>query len=74
MSEALRLNPHIGAVIAARLRLIAQGDGDAIPISERRFGPHFEKPCRNGDTIICAAPECQAAYTCCYGRRKGRPA
>jgi hypothetical protein len=35
-----------------------------VPIEQRRFGPHFEKPCRNPDTIVCAAPECQARYAC----------
>jgi hypothetical protein len=38
-----------------------------VPIEQRRFGPHFEKPCRNPDTIVCAARSCQAAYRCRWG-------
>lgn len=35
-----------------------------VPLEQRRFGPHFEKPCRNPETIICAARPCQMAYAC----------
>lgn len=37
-----------------------------VPLEQRQFGPHFEKPCRNPDTIICAARSCQATYSCRY--------
>ena len=42
-------------------------DQHLIPLERRRFGPHFEKPCRNPDTIVCAARSCQAAYSCRWG-------
>lgn len=38
-----------------------------VPIDRRRFGPHFEKPCFNPDTIVCAARSCQQAYKCRWG-------
>ena len=41
-------------------------DQHLIPIERRRFGPHFEKPCANPDTIVCAARSCQQAYKCQY--------
>jgi hypothetical protein len=35
-----------------------------VPVESRRFGPSFEKPCRNRDTIICTIKRCREAYTC----------
>ena len=43
-------------------------DQHLIPIERRRFGPHFEKPCFNPDTIVCAARSCQQAYKCQWRR------
>src|ERR1700732_674913 len=38
--------------------------GQTIPFDKRRFGPAFEKPCRNRATIICVAEKCRIAYAC----------
>ena len=35
-------------------------------IVRRRFGPSFEKPCRNPDVVECAELKCQVANECCY--------
>jgi hypothetical protein len=42
-------------------------DQQLAPIEKRRFGPAFEKPCRNPNTIICTARSCQIAYRCRWG-------
>jgi hypothetical protein len=38
-------------------------DQALVPLDHRRFGPCFEKPCRNPDAMICARPSCQAVYS-----------
>lgn len=44
-------------------------DQHLVPFDRRRFGPYFEKPCFNPDTIVCAARSCQQVYKCRYGLR-----
>ena len=48
-------------------------DQHLIPIERRRFGPHFEKPCANPDTIVCALSRCQAVYKCQWRDGRQRP-
>lgn len=43
-------------------------------IFSRRFGPKFEKPCKNQGTIGCALYKCQAANECQSGVEKSPPA
>ena len=39
-------------------------DPEQDKIVSRRFGPGYDKPCRNPNMIECAMPECQYANRC----------
>lgn len=41
---------------------------DPMAVLNRRFGPHFKKPCRNPDTIICAIQRCRVHDRCQWSR------
>ena len=43
---------------------------DAMAVLNRRFGPHFAKPCRNPDTIICAIESCRIHEKCQWRRAR----
>ena len=40
------------------------GPDDPMTILNRRFGPHFERPYRKPDTIICAIHRCRIHEKC----------
>ena len=39
-----------------------------VRVANRRFGPAFEKRCRDPDAIICASPDCRFNDECQIGR------
>lgn len=43
---------------------------DPMAVLNRRFGPHFERPCRNPDTIICAIEHCRINEKCQWRRAR----